>query len=178
MAVASSSRRRRNPGEDSIYQRASDHRWIAELRLGTKPNGRPHIKYLSEPGFPDDTSGHRKANTQARNRLLRKMAEARHQVRQGLPAQNETLTVSRYLRQWLDVRVKPSKRATTFAGYESAIRVHIIPALGRIHLSKLTALDVQQMLTRIVEAARHPRRQRMSGVCCARPSTMRSRTGF
>lgn len=148
--------RRRTPGEDSIYQRASDDRWMAEIRLGFKPNGRPHIKYLSEPGFPNDTRPNRKRNTEARNRLLQRMDEARHQLRQGLPAQDDALTVSRYLAQWLEARVKPSKRETTYEGYESAIRVHIIPALGRKYLTKLTPLDVQQMLTRVVEGGGSP----------------------
>lgn len=156
MATTESKRRRRTPGEDSIYQRASDHRWIAEMRLGYKPNGRPQIKYLSVPGFPDDTRANRKKNTEARNRLAQRLEDARHQVRQGLPAQDDALTVARYLTRWLAVRVKPAKRETTYQGYESAIRVHIIPAIGRTHLTKLTPLDVQHMLTRIVEGGASP----------------------
>lgn len=134
-------RRRRGRGEDSIYQRSSDKRWIVEIREGYKPSGKPNIIYITAKS---------KAEAQRKHR------EARLQLARGLPATNDVQTVASWLTYWLEHKVKPSKRATTYQGYESVIRVHIIPAIGRKHLAKLTAIDVQVMMTRMKESGVSP----------------------
>ena len=49
------------------------------------------------------------------------------------------------------------KRATTHRGYESAVRLHITPLLGRKRLDRLTGADVRQFLARL----------RAKCLCCA-----------
>jgi integrase len=149
-------KRRRDRGEDSIYQRASDHRWIVEIRDGYKPSGRPNITYLTAKGYPDDTRENRKLNTEAKTKLLARRDEAKSKLRKGIPASDDVVTVASYLRRWLEYNVKPSKRPKTYESYESICRVHIIPILGRKHLAKLTPLDVQEMMGRILADGASP----------------------
>lgn len=132
---------RRGRGEDSIYQRESDGRWIVEIRDGYKPDGKPKIRYFTAKTKQDAQRKHR---------------EARIQMAQGLPATNDVQTVSSWLAYWLKHKVQSSKRTTTYEGYESLCRVHIIPALGRKHLAKLTAMDVQAMMTSMIDRGASP----------------------
>lgn len=60
----------------------------------------------------------------------------------------QELTVGRWLRYWLEQVVKPSRSASTTHGYTMIIRNHLIPGLGSIKLSELTAAQVQQYLNR------------------------------
>lgn len=148
--------RRRDRGEDSLYQRASDHRWIVEIRNGYKPSGYPDITYLTAKGYPDDSRENRKRNTEAKATLLRRRDEARAKIQRGLPVSNEVLTVKAYLDRWLETTVKPSKRATTYESYEGICRVHLVPALGRKQLAKLTPQDVQEMMAKMLQAGTSP----------------------
>jgi integrase len=134
-------RRRRGRGEDSIYQRSSDKRWIVEIREGYKPSGKPNIIYIT---------------AKSKVEVQRKHREARLQLARGMPTTNDVQTVSSWLTYWLEHKVKPAKRATTYEGYESVIRVHIIPAIGRKHLAKLTAIDVQALMTKMLESGVSP----------------------
>lgn len=60
----------------------------------------------------------------------------------------QELTVGRWLRYWLEQVVKPSRSASTTHGYTMIVRNHLIPGLGSIKLSELTAAQVQQYLNR------------------------------
>jgi|GEM_PF-220982 len=147
-------KRRRDRGEDSVYQRSDNHRWIVEIRMGYKPSGRPDIKRLSEKGYPDDTREHKKLNTEAKARLLARRDDLKAQLRKGVPVAGGVQTVASYLHHWLENNVKSSKRRTTYDSYESVCRVHIIPILGRKHLTKLTPLDVEEMMGKMLESGR------------------------
>ena len=57
----------------------------------------------------------------------------------------EKQTVERFLAHWLDIR-RHNTKPQTWLRYEIAIRVHLLPALGRIKLSRLTAQQVEQLL--------------------------------
>jgi len=39
-------------------------------------------------------------------------------------------------------------RPMTYVSYESIVRRHLVPELGRIHLARLTPADVQAMMNR------------------------------
>ncbi|HEV2124793.1 MAG TPA: tyrosine-type recombinase/integrase, partial [Chloroflexota bacterium] len=128
--------KRRGRGEDSVYQRASDGRWIVEIRDGYKPSGKPKIIYLT-------------AKTKAL--AMDKRRKVHEQMARGVPIGTEKQTVATYLDYWLQHKVRPSKRTGTYDAYVSLCRVHIIPALGHRQLAKLTAQDVQAMLSTMVD---------------------------
>jgi hypothetical protein len=108
--------RRRGKGEGSIYRRASDGRWIAALIMG---DGRRVVRRASS----------RRDAAAKLELLLKARAEG-----QALPADRSTAA---FLNEWLAV-VKHTVAAGTFERYEQYIRVHAVPALGRVRLGRLT----------------------------------------
>ena len=74
-----------------------------------------------------------------RNRTLRT---------QILPA---GVTVGQWLDYWLEVVIRPHRAVTTTYGYQKIIDNHLKPALGKIPLHELTAVQVQQYLFRQLE---------------------------
>jgi integrase len=120
---------KRGQNEGSIYQR-KDGRWVGCLHLGWL-GGRRLRKY-----FYADT----------RREIQGKLTEALHDQQAGLPIVRGERTLGQYLSRWLEETVKRKTRPATFRSYEQLVRLHIIPALGRIKLIKLTTQDVRAML--------------------------------
>lgn len=67
----------------------------------------------------------------------------------GVPVASENWTVEQFLNYWLEHVVRAERRPKTVQGYESVIRRHLIPSLGKKRLGKLTARDVRTYVTRI-----------------------------
>lgn len=119
--------RRRGRGEGSVYQQA-DGRWAARLDLGYVDGKR------RRPVFYGKT----------KREALAKLRAAQAQHAQGLPVTSDRQTVAQYLDQWLKA-TEPTVRPKTYSGYESIVRVRVVPHIGRRRLAKLTALDVQRL---------------------------------
>jgi len=81
-----------------------------------------------------------------------KLTKALHYHSQGLPIRTERLTVAKFLDQWLEASVEPAVKAKTWEGYESIVRVRIVPRIGRLNFSKVTPLHVQQLYANLQEA--------------------------
>lgn len=87
-----------------------------------------------------------------RKEALDKMRRVVREFEQGMPAKPRRLTVEAYLEQWL-ATVRVTKRATTAEDYERKVRLHILPMLGKIQLSRLAAADLERLQAAKVEAA-------------------------
>lgn len=121
--------RRRANGEGSIYQRESDGRWVGSAYVFTTSGGRRRKVVYGT------------SRTDVRAKLDRLQGNSAN----GIPVPDRAITVAAYLDYWLR-EVVAHKRATTARGYESAVRLHIVPVLGTKRLDKLTAADVRQLL--------------------------------
>jgi len=66
-------------------------------------------------------------------------------------------TLAEYLEYWLYQSVKPRVRPLTFAGYSVNVRKHLVPALGKIRLDRLTPQHVQGMINARLEAGFSPK---------------------
>ncbi|MGH7882923.1 MAG: tyrosine-type recombinase/integrase, partial [Candidatus Dormibacteraceae bacterium] len=53
--------------------------------------------------------------------------------------------------------IKPSIRPKTYASYEGTVRLHLLPALGRINLRNLSLVEIQNLLTTKTKAGLAPR---------------------
>ncbi len=126
---------KRGQNEGSIYKRP-DGRWCAQVNLGYV-NGKRKRKYLY-----GDT----------RAEVAKQMTTILRDVQQGIPVATERLTVSTFLDRWLEDSVKPSVRPSTYADYETTVRLHLKPVLGRIGLTRLTARDVQKIMNEAIRA--------------------------
>jgi len=106
---------RRAAGEGSILKRA-DGRWSAYVTL---PSG-----------------GRRYFYGQTQQDVVRKLTEARRVLASGLPLPTDRLTVAVYLREWL-IAVKRTIKPRTWVRYEQYVRVHAVPVIGVIPLTRL-----------------------------------------
>ncbi len=90
-----------------------------------------------------------KNKTDCRNKLRAAMGNAD----KGLVYDCGNLTVGNYLDRWLTDSLKPSVRQRTYERYESIVRVHIKPTLGKVKLRNLTRADVKSLYS--VGSPRH-----------------------
>ncbi len=116
---------KRGNGEGSVSRRA-DGSWLAQLTL---PDGRRVSRY---------------AKTQAD--ALRKLAALRRDRDEGMPVvSSERRTVGEYLESWLEMKA-PGVRRDVRATYGFYVSSYIVPSIGRVRLSRLTAEHVQRMI--------------------------------
>lgn len=117
--------------EGSIYQRASDGRWVCSVTLGWE-GGKRKRKVLY---------GDTRAEVHAKKiELLRTMHTG------GVVSTSKD-TVEGFMERWLQhLRDEDRLRARTIIGYEQYSRLYIVPGLGKVKLAKLTPEDVQAWL--------------------------------
>jgi hypothetical protein len=82
-----------------------------------------------------------------RHEVANRLSEALHEIQQRLPLLDERQTVQHYLETWIEM-VKPQIRASSWRRYSDYVRVHLVPALGRLHLAKLSAQHLQLLYAR------------------------------
>src|SRR4029453_17834332 len=70
----------------------------------------------------------------------------------GLDLDASRLTVAQYLDKWLAASVKPSVKVKTYEGYESIVRVRVVPRIGTRQLAKLSPLDLQSLYSGLADA--------------------------
>jgi len=121
--------KKRGQNEGTIYRR-TDGRWAATISLGYR-NQRRHRKTFY---------GKTKAE------VHHKLVEAQRNEQLGLNVAPARITVAQFLHQWLEEIVKPKARPSTYRSYEQICRNHLVPALGKTQLSKLSVVQVQSFL--------------------------------
>jgi len=133
--------KRRANGAGTIRHRA-DGRWEGKIFLGYRSDGKPHRKSIL-------------ARTQAD--CQQRMTEALHDLRLGRPQVDERQTVKQFLTNWLEQTHKPNVGPRTYLKSEQVVRLHVLPELGHVRLSKLTPLQVQTLLNRKLKSGLAPR---------------------
>lgn len=118
---------RRGAGEGSIVKRADD-RWMAQVDLGWA-GGKRQRKFLYG---------------KTRQDVARKLAAAVKAHQDGMPMSNERITVEAFLKDWL-TSARATVRPKTWQTYECYIRLHALPALGRLPLAKVEPRHLQRL---------------------------------
>jgi integrase len=116
--------KKRANGEGSISQRP-DGRWMARL---TVDSGKRKYFY-----------------GKTRQEVQRQLVTALRDQQQGLPVTGERQTVQQFLTAWLEDTARHRLRPATYRRYESLIRLHAIPTLGKLVLPKLTPQLLSQL---------------------------------
>lgn len=113
-------------GEGSVFRRASDGKWIAQLSIGPRTNR--HFRSRS-------------ASTRAE--AIRLLDELKAERRANVVGTRTT--VGAYLERWVnDARnIRPSTRR----GYQAVVTYHLAPILGDVRLADLSPLHVEHALT-------------------------------
>jgi integrase len=78
----------------------------------------------------------------ARKEVQEKLASAVQQQKQGMLVATPQQTVGQFLTGWLENTHRQSVRPRTYERYEEAIRLHLVPVLGKHQLQKLSAQHV------------------------------------
>lgn len=148
---------RRGANEGSIYRRNRDGKWVAVANLGYA-SGKPRRKTFVG---------------KIRAEVQRELTRALRDREWGLPVRTERQTLADYLDAWLRDSVRPSRRPRTHERYEQAVRLHIVPEIGRIELSKLTPQHVQRLVANMLQADTRRRPCGTRERCCASPWSRR-----
>jgi len=125
--------KRRGNGEGSIYQRG-DGRWVGNVTVGRDAAGKRIRKVVY---------GKTKTEVQAELSKLQSEKSA------GTLTATSKQTVAAFLTYWLANCAKPTIKASTYANYESSIRLQITPNIGGIALAKLRAAHVQGLYAKM-----------------------------
>jgi integrase len=126
------SRRGRNEG--TIFKRA-DGRWVGKIRVA--PNQRKEFY------------------GRTRREVAEKLTTGLKAVQDGMPLSPERVTFGNFVITWLG-DVKSTLRPRTHERYESLLRLHALPGLGRVKLSKVTPDMLQRLYTDRIEAGLAP----------------------
>jgi integrase len=130
--------KRRGAGEGSIVKR-SDGRWMARVDLGWVSGRRTRKSIYGK----------------TRQEVARKLSAALRAHQDGLPLSDERVTVGSFLHDWL-ASARTTVRPRTWQTYESYVRLHAIPALGRVPLAKLEPKHLQRLYAEKLAAGLSP----------------------
>ena len=131
---------RRGKGKGSVYKDAQG-RWVAAVPLPSDPA----------------TGRRRRKVFRARSKIeaLRKMRETQNELaRTGNVSTNRPVTVAEWMGQWIDQDIAPMRKPTTTADYRSLTRTHIVPAIGRCRIDRLSSSDIRTLHRYISQSGR------------------------
>lgn len=122
-------RKRRSPGEGTIYQRKSDGLWVGTFEAGyTRTGTRRRVPVYG------------KTRAVVARKLRDKMREVAEVGAVGLVA--ERATIASYAPGWLE-QTKTTLRPKAWRNNQTAVKRWIIPTIGHRRLNQLTPADVR-----------------------------------
>jgi integrase len=127
---------RQRYGGGSLFQRGDGY-WVAALELGYDSQGRRR----RWQGVSKTYKG-----------ALDKLEDAVHSIRDTGVAPSRSMTTEAWLHQWLEEIVEPTKRPKTTQSYRSAVKAWIIPALGKVPVSKVNLAQVRALHAKVQSA--------------------------
>jgi hypothetical protein len=125
---------KRANGEGTIYKRA-DGRWCATISI--EKAKRKH--FLG----------------QTRAEVAKKLTSALEAHEKGTLITGPRQTVRQFFTQWLEA-VRPSLRPRTYVRYEQLVRLHVLPDLGTLSLTKVAPQHLQRLYTSRLDAGLSP----------------------
>lgn len=117
--------KRRGRGEGTITQRP-DGRWVARVDLGWQ-DGRRHRKAVYG---------------RTRRDVADKLTTVLRSVQQGAALPDERVTVAQFLDRWL-AHKQTTLRPRAWSTYEQAVRLYLVPSLGKLTLAKVRPTHLQ-----------------------------------
>jgi integrase len=122
--------KRRGRGEGSITQRG-DGLWVARVDLGWEDGKRRRKAFYA------------KTRRQASDKLTKGLLDAQ----QGAAIPNERQTVEQFLGRWLEHK-RARLRPRAWLTYEQAVRLHLVPGIGKLSVAKLQPQQIESWFRR------------------------------
>ncbi|MYV88866.1 site-specific integrase [Streptomyces sp. SID1034] len=125
---------RRANGETAIYF-GKDGRWHARVPMGYQDNGEPyrrHITRTSEDLLKDE---------------VKRLEKQRDQGTAQQPG--KLWTVEKWLWHWVENIAKEVVSENTYDGYEVAVRVHLVPGIGKHRIDRLEPEHLESLYRRM-----------------------------
>lgn len=147
-----------------MAKRANGDGSISQRKNGTY-EGRVYVTTTS--GIRKRVSVYGKTRDEVREEITR----LQNQENQDVPTPDTNMKLDAYLTYWLARVVKVNRRPKTYQGYESVVRVHLVPGLGRKKIRTLRAAEVRTWLARVsaeCQCCKHGwDKERREPECCA-----------
>lgn len=134
MATKKTDPNRRDRGEGSVYQRASDGMWLAALPLPDGPGGARRRKYVS---------------SKSEEGVKEKLRKAKRELARAGNLSTSSPTVRQWATIWLKEKKKNLKPGT-YVSYEGPMMRYVLPSIGKIRLERLTADHIRRVHDYIV----------------------------
>src|SRR5688500_6010221 len=131
---------RASNGESTIYKGA-DGRWHGYVSVGFKLDG---------------TLDRRHVSGKSRGVVVAKVRELERKRDSGTVGEASTPTVAWWLEHWLTTIAPRRVRQRTLESYESAVRKHLIPGIGRHRLDRLRPEHLDQLYTALLDDGYSP----------------------
>ena len=135
-------KKKKKQGAGSIFLR-KDGRWEGRIVVDYKDNGNPITKNVTA-----------KTEAECREKLEKLKKEVAHLIGRLPKKAKPDMPFGDWIDLWYQTYCKPTIRATTQAGYEDRIYLHIIPNIGDIPLDRLTQNDLQTFYGKIKKSGR------------------------
>jgi integrase len=87
----------------------------------------------------------------------RVLTELLHAHDYGIDTPPGRITLAEYLTRWIATYAVPNTSPTTARRYEQLLRLHVVPNIGNIQLTRLRPLHIEQAYTRAREGVLSPR---------------------
>lgn len=130
---------RRGRGEGGISQRP-DGRWVGRVDLGVVDGTRVRKAFYGK----------------TRREAADKLTKALRDVQQGKALPDERQTVAQFLDRWLEHK-RDRLRPRAWLTYEQAVRLHLIPGIGKVPLARLSPLQLDAWFKQHQAAGATPR---------------------
>jgi integrase len=92
-----------------------------------------------------------------REDVAEKLVDALSNRNQGLVFDAGSQTVGEYMEQWLQTSARESARESTYESYRNQVRRYVVPAIGRVKLKRLSAMQIQGMYRAMLDRGLSPR---------------------
>lgn len=133
-------------GTGTIRENKARKRWEGRVTVGLTLDGKPIRKMVTGPT--------------AKATALR-MAETQRAAENGVTITRSDLTVSAFMRMWLD-DLPGTIAQSTERQYRDVARLYVVPHLGRKHLRTLAPKDVAKMLRDLEDEGRSANTRRLA----------------
>jgi integrase len=122
--------RQRTRGEGTISGPRKDGRYVGAFYALTTAGTRRRVYVYG------------RTREEAHERLVEEQSKAAR----GIPVPARSWKLGPYLDYWLEHVIKPTRRPATYALYEMIVRIHLMPALGKYELKRLSVPTVQAFI--------------------------------